>query len=235
LKQSANSSLAEELTEVNHSFDGQNYISIQYPDYLIFEKDTKVKVKSLGEKFSSLNSFFFDYLKEYHIPVAFLKNENNNKLRFIEHKKFPFYVKILNNIDKRTAKIFDKKEYESLNLPLFEYHYGNGKESLVSESHLIAFSLCNYEDLKFINRVCSKINAVLKSFFERRNFLLAEVLCCFGKAEDKVYLVDDFTPRSLKVIPLNYQNNEKWINPFRFSTSSEIKKYTDCLFNLMSS
>jgi phosphoribosylaminoimidazole-succinocarboxamide synthase len=81
--------------------------------------------------------------------------------------------------------------------------------------------------------MCSKINAVLKSFFERRNSLLAEVTCHFGKSEDKIFLVDDFTPASLKVLPLN--QNDRYPDPYKFGTSAEIKQYTDHLFNLMSS
>jgi len=150
----------------------------------------------------------------------------------IKHKRFPFAVKILNVADKRTAKIFNIKESEVLNLPVFEIHTGNGKDTLISESHLIAFDLCTVEQMKLINRICSKVNAVLKSFFERRGYILAEANCHFGKYDEKIFLVDDFTPKSLKIIPLN--KSEKSIDPYKFSTSAEIKHYTNHLFNIMS-
>lgn len=223
-----NNSLKKELP-----FDDQNYQLLEYPDYLTNGSAKKVKVKDLGTKFASINSFFMDYLKEFHIPAAFVKAQDNNSLKFIKHERLPFTVKILNLIDKRTAKIFSKKEGHSLKLPIFEYHYGKGKDSLVSESHLVTFDLCSIEDLKFINRICSKVNAVLKSFFERRGEILAEVDCSFGKSENKIYLVDDFTPRSLKIISLN--GNNKSISPYKFDTPATVRKYTDHLFNLMSS
>ena len=122
-----------------------------------------------------------------------------------------------------------------MSIPIFEFHYGIGKDTLISESHLIAFDLCNYEDLKLITRICSKVNAVLKSFFERRNEILTEVICNFGKAEGKVFLIDDFTPRSIKIIPQNHEKNGKWINPYKLTTPSEVKNYTNHIFNLMSS
>ena len=223
-----NNNLKKELP-----FDDQNYQLLEYPDYLTNGGAKKVKVKDLGTKFASINSFFLDYLKEFHIPAAFVKAQDNNSLKFIKHERLPFTVKILNLIDKRTAKIFSKKEGHSLKLPIFEYHYGTGKDSLVSESHLVTFDLCSIEDLKFINRICSKVNAVLKSFFERRGEILAEVDCSFGKSENKIYLVDDFTPRSLKIISLN--GNNKSISPYKFDTPATVRKYTDHLFNLMSS
>ena len=223
-----NNNLKKELP-----FDDQNYQFLEYPDYLTNGGAKKVKVKDLGTKFASINSFFMDYLKEFHIPAAFIKAQDHNSLKFIKHERLPFIVKILNLIDKRTAKIFSKKEGYSLKLPIFEYHYGIGKDSLVSESHLVTFDLCSIEDLKFINRICSKVNAVLKSFFERRGEILAEVDCSFGKNENKIYLVDDFTPRSLKIISLN--GNNKSISPYKFDTPATVRKYTDHLFNVMSS
>lgn len=86
--------------------------------------------------------------------------------------------------------------------------------------------------MKIIYRICSKVNAVLKSFFERRNELLAEVSCFFGKADSKIFLVNDMTPNSIKLIPAIKEN--KWINPYKISTPAEIKKYTDVLFNMTS-
>jgi phosphoribosylaminoimidazole-succinocarboxamide synthase len=213
--------------------DDQNYFLLEYPDYLTNGGNKKVKVKDLGRKFASINSFFMDYLKEYHIPAAFIKAQDKNSLKFIKHERLQFIVKILNLIDKRTAKIFSKKEGRPLNLPIFEYHSGTGKDTLVSESHLITFDLCSLEDLKLINRICSKVNAVLKSFFERRGETLAEVNCTFGKSENKIYLVDDFTPKGIKIFPRNGDN--KSISPYKFDTPATIRKYTDHLFNLMSS
>jgi phosphoribosylaminoimidazole-succinocarboxamide synthase len=213
--------------------DDQNYLLLEYQDFYTNGGAKKIKVKDLGEKFASINSFFMDYLKGYHIPSGFVKSHDKKALTFIRHERFPFYVKILNLVDKRTAKIFSKKEGDSIQLPIFEFHIGEGKDSLVSESHLIAFDLCSVEDIKIISRICSKVNAVLRSFFERRGEILAEVNCSFGKNDNKIYLVDDFTPKSLKIIPLSPDN--KWVSPYKFDTAATIRKYTDHLFTLMSS
>lgn len=224
--------LHEELAKKDLPFDDQNYTLLKYPDYIVADNNRKIKVKDLGSKFASINAFFLDYLKEYHIPISFLKTHNNSALKFLKHNRYPFFIKILNVIDKRTAKVFGRKEGESLNLPVFEIHYPNGKDSLVTESHLITFDICTNEDIRLISRICSKVNAVLKFFFERRNALLSEVICCFGKNEDKIYLVDDFTPASIKIIPQN--TDGKWIDPYNLTTSADIRKYTDFLLNMTS-
>ncbi len=232
-KSTDNISSAKEQIVQNISLDGNHYLLIEYPDFIEDEKKKKIRVKGLGEKFAAVNSFFLDYLKEYHIPVAFVRSQSKTSLKFLNYQKFPFYIRIYNAIDKRTAKIFREKEFGPLNLPLFEFHYGDGKDSLVSESHLISFDLCNYEELKLINRICSKVNAVLKSYFERRGEILAEMDCFFGIADDKIYVVEDFTPRSLKIIP--QEINDKFLDPNKITTPSQLRKYTDHLFKLTSS
>ncbi len=215
----------------NH-IDTRDFLVIEYPDYFEVTDEKTVKCKDLGNKFALLSTFFFDYLKEYHIPSAFFKNHDGNKLKFLKYTRFPFHVKLLNTVDKRTSKIFSRKEGEHLNLPIMEYHMGNYKDTLISESHVVSFDICSSEDLKLISRICSKVNVVLKSFFERRNYFLAEFRCHFGMIDDKIYLVDDFSPKSIKIIPFDAEG--KWHDPYKLTTSSEIKNYTDELMNLIS-
>jgi phosphoribosylaminoimidazole-succinocarboxamide synthase len=212
----------------NILFDTQNYQVIEYDDYFYSNKNKKVRVRDLGKRFASINSFFFEYLKEYNIPCAYIKKTGDKSLLFVKHSPLSFKVKILNSADKRISKIFDIKRGEELTLPVIEYHYGDGKDSVISESHLIAFNLCTYDDLKFINRLCSKINAVVKSFFERREENIAEFSCSFGKYEGRVYLIDDFSSRSLKI----FRNNEdgKFPDPYKLETAGQMNMYTDHLY-----
>jgi phosphoribosylaminoimidazole-succinocarboxamide synthase len=213
-------------------FDSANYQVLEFLDYFHLNSQKKTKVKDLGEKVALLHSFFFDYMKEYHIPIGYTKRESKNSIKFIKYDKLSFSVKILNSADKRTAKIFSLKEGVSLELPIFEFHYGNQKETLISDSHLIAFNLCSSEDLKMVNRICSKINAVLKSFFERRNYILAEISCTFGKYDGKVFMVGNFSPESLKIYPKEHQ--PKWKDPYKLNTLATIKGYTDQLIKIIS-
>lgn len=211
------------------SFDSQNYQVIEYEDYFFTEKNKKVRVKDLGQKFAAINSFFYDYLKEFNIPCAYIKKTDQNSLLFVKYSALSFTVKILNSADKRISKIFSVKQGENLSLPVIEYHFGNSRDSVISESHLISFNLCSYDDLKLINRLCSKINAVVRSFFERREETIAEISCNFGKYEDKIYLIDNFTPLSLKIFRLN--EDGKLPDPYKLETAGQMNKYTDHLYN----
>ncbi|WP_337864970.1 phosphoribosylaminoimidazolesuccinocarboxamide synthase [Ignavibacterium sp.] len=209
----------------------EKYIQVEYTDTVLADKK-KLKIKDTGQKTCELSHFFFEYATGFQIPTAYVKKDDNTVLKFVNHKPFPFYVKILNRADKRIAKIFGLKEHSELKLPVFEFHYGEGKDTLISESHLISFDLCNPEDMKIILRISSKLNAVLKSFFDRRNEILSQLSCTFGKFEGKICLTGDFSPFGLKIYPK--EENKKWTEPEKMSTAAEIKKYTEFLHNIVS-
>lgn len=205
---------------------------IDYRDFFITQKNKRITAKGLGEKTASLNAFFLDYLKGYNIPSAYQKRNDKNQLHFINFTEIPFRVKILNNADARTSKIFSIKNLSQLELPIIEFHYGDSKDTFVSESHLISFNLSTYDDIKFISRLCSKINAIVKSFFERRNFSLAELTCTFGKFEGKIFLVGDFSPMSVKI--LDSIKKENTPDPYKIETVAQLRKYTDTLIKFTS-
>ena len=214
----------------NLPFDEHGYQLIEYENFFFSQKNKKVTSKELGEKIASINSFFFEYLKGYNIPCAFVKKSGRKSLLFLKYTEFPFKIRILNAADKRIAKIFSIKTGTALELPVLEYHYIDSKDSMITESHLISFNLCSYDDLKFMNRLCSKINAIIKSFFERRNENLVELTCGFGKFEGKIFLIDDFSPLSMKII--KNESDGKLLDPYKIETPAQMKKYSDHLLHL---
>ena len=210
----------------------QDFKLIEYHDYFINQKNKKVASRKLGEKTTELNSLFFEYIKEYNIPSAYLKKEGKKKLQFINVDEIALRIKIINSADARTAKIFSVKTGSVLQLPIIEYHFGESKDSVISESHIISFDICTYEDLKIINRICSKLNAIVKSFFERRNILLLELMCRFGKFEGKILLIDDFSPISIKISSNN--SGDRLPDPYKIETAAQMNKYINFLLKLTS-
>ena len=211
-------------------FDEKGYQVIEYEDIFFTQKNKKVISKTLGEKIAVINSYFFEYLKGYNIPCAYVRKTGKRNLLFLKYTEFPFKIKILNAADKRISKIFSIKAGTVLDLPVLEYHYGEYKESVISESHLVSFNLCSYDELKLMNRLCSKINAIIRSFFERRNENLVELTCGFGKFEGKIFLIDDFSPVSMKII--KNESDGKLPDPYKIETPVQMKKYSDHLLHL---
>ena len=81
-----------------------------------------------------------------------------------------------------------------------------------------------------INRLCSKINAIVKSFFERRNEYLVELTCVFGKFEGKIYLIDGFTPFNMIITQI--ENDGKLAEPAKADPPTQVKKYAEHLLQL---
>jgi phosphoribosylaminoimidazole-succinocarboxamide synthase len=208
----------------------QDFKLAEYHDYFINQKNKKNTSKNLGEKTASLNRYFFEYIKGYNIPCAFIKKVSKKSLQFLNFDEFPFRIKIINSADARTAKIFSIKPNSLLQLPIIEYHFGDSKDSVITESHVISFDLCTYDEVKIINRLCSKINAIVKSFFERRSLSLLELTCRFGKFESKIYLVDDFSPQSIKIS--SNKSEDKLPDPFKIETAAQMYKYSNFLLKL---
>lgn len=209
-----------------------NSCIVIYKDEYYFNPKDKTRIKSLGAKFSNINSFFFDYLGAYNILTGFRQSENNS-IVLSQHKRYPFGVRIINSVDKRTARIFSLPVGTPLTIPIIEFHYGNLQDNLISEGTIVALDVCPLEELKIIKRMCSKINAVLRSFFERRNLNLHEVYCYFGKDDDKIFVVDDFTPRSLKVT--GEMLDRTGVNPYRLKTPADLKQYVDFMLGAIKS
>lgn len=222
--------LSFEYKKENSNNSETEYQIAEFSDFFIDQKNKKIITRGLGEKSASLNAFFSDYLKTFHIPTAYIKKVDKKKLQYQLVTNYPFRIKLINAADTRTAKIFSIKAGTPLELPIQEFHFGDLKESIITESHIISFDLCSYEELKLMGRLCSKVNAVLKSFFERRNASLVEVSCIFGKFEEKIYLAGDFSPMSLKVISKN--SKDKLPQPYKVETSAQMNKYADYLLKL---
>ncbi len=70
--------MIETILHKDIPFDEGNYQLIEYLDNYQIADGKKVKVKEIGQKIAQTNAFFFDYLKEYHIPTAFLRKDGEN-------------------------------------------------------------------------------------------------------------------------------------------------------------
>jgi len=211
------------------SQDGENLLSLNYGEIITLTGKKTVRIKNINLKFIKINSFFFDFLKGYNLPSGFINLTEGKNMIFQGHTVFPFYIKVLNIIDRRGAKVFGRSEGETLPLPVYELHYGAEKESLTNESQLVSLDMCSVEDLKMMFRIASKVNVVLKSFFERRSSVLAEVKCFFGKQDERIFLVNDFSPQGVKVFAAG--EGAKAFNPYKLNNSESIKTYTDYLLN----
>ncbi|MBA4251371.1 MAG: hypothetical protein C0425_08900 [Chlorobiaceae bacterium] len=217
------------MINIQNYIKEKNFIKKIYTDFIHIGDSSKFKTKNLGENFTKLNVFFFEYINEYNIPNGYLEHIDKNSVKLSNHENFSFYIKINNVVNKNLAKTFSKKEYDTLYIPILET-YISEQNNLINDNHIACFDLAPLADFKVMNRICTKLNVVLKSFFERRNLIFAELNCFFGKYQDKIFLIGDFSPLSLKVFD---PSKLKDLNPYKLNSAQALKNYSDYLMDVI--
>jgi len=207
-------------------------IEICFTDNLLIGKTSKARIKNIGSKILRINSFFFEYLTGFNVPTAYEKVSEEGCMVFEEFDRFGFHIKIQNIVNKKNSKIFGLKEFSEINIPLYEFFLDDEEKFLMSDSHLNSFGLSSTEEYKMMLRICSKTNAVLKSFFERRGFIFAGINCNFGKLKSgKLVIVGDFSPFGLKIVDAKNQYDKNFA--FNLKSGTALSHYADLLTDLI--
>ena len=195
---------------------------LTFDDYFVVDEKNRRKIKNYGELSAKVSAFFYEYLKEYHIPVAFEHSLDAGSLKIAPTEEFPVYTKILNTSNKNFSKMFALAKNSPLQVPVFENYLSADSNYQLNDHHIISFGILPLADFKMIGRIATKVNVIIKSYFERRNLLLAQMSCTYGKSGDKVVLLGKFSPHSFKLVPKDEPEKE-----FDLSTPSSIKKYLE--------
>ncbi|MBM4174731.1 MAG: hypothetical protein FJ213_00940 [Ignavibacteria bacterium] len=159
------------------------------------------KINGIDEINQKCAVHFFQLLNSYNIPSSFLIDKPKNEIIVQKYEKLPIQLKVLNYPDKSIAKTFKVKIGESLAFPLFEIYYDGSAKNLINESHLLAFKIATLDESKVMMRIASKVNAIFKSYFERRDYSLAEFHLEFGKFQDRIFLTSTFGYENIKLVP----------------------------------
>jgi phosphoribosylaminoimidazole-succinocarboxamide synthase len=209
---------------ISISLKGKNKIvtEMTFDDFFVIDEKIKKKIKDYGVLSAKVNAFFHEYVKEYHIPTAFEHTLENGNLKFSSVTVLPVYIKILNASNNDIEKVFSLTKNTPLQVPVFENYLSEDSNYQLNDHHIISFNILPLADFKMMGRIATKVNVILKSFFERRNLLLSEMNCTFGKCGEKVVLLGQFSPHLIKLLPKDEPENE-----FELSTPSSIKKYLE--------
>lgn len=217
------------LPNIKHSDDS---LELFYLDTIYSGKNSKIKIKDFGKKLNGISSFFFEYLNQYNIPLAYKNKLENHHLIFERFTAISFHSKIMNTVNRKYSRYFGIPEYSQFSIPLIEFFADEDEKVLISENHIIVFDLLSIDEYKQILRICSKINAVLKSFFERRGVVFSGINCSFGKTSNgKIVLTGDFSPLSLSILHKSEKFNKSIAH--RLNSGNELKSYISFLFELI--
>jgi phosphoribosylaminoimidazole-succinocarboxamide synthase len=159
------------------------------------------KIKDRPKIAAELQAFIFAYLETYQIPTHFF-SQNGSELLIKRLSVIPVEVTVRNIASQSFVKRFKHfKTKQPLAFPVFEYLLQDESgEHFVNDSHLYALQYVTPDEFRTMNRLASKIDAVMKSFMERRGFTLVDITMKFGKYKGVIMLGDEISPENMTVI-----------------------------------
>lgn len=167
---------------------------LEYKDDVAGLEGTKSKAKSNINK--EISSYLFEYLEGFHIPTHFIKNLNVRDILIRRLDIIPIKVAMHNYVSTPLFEKYGFQQGEELNYPIIEFFLKdqNRQDPMINQTHIVAFNLATMDDVRMIERMTSKINAILKSFFLRRNMVLVNFSVEFGRYKNKILLADEISP-----------------------------------------
>lgn len=156
----------------------------------------KAKIRNKGAINNAISSYLFEYLEGFHIPTHFVRQISDCEMLIKRLEVFPLELVARNIASGNLCTQYGLKEGTELPHPILEHYLktDRGNRPLLNEYHVFAIGLATPDELRLLNRLTSKVNVVLKSFFARRGIKLIDVTLEFGRHKGQVLLGDEISP-----------------------------------------
>lgn len=149
---------------------------------------------------NEISSYLFKYLAGFRIPTHFMDKVSSSEMLVKQLTMIPLEVRVHNVAAGEFCKRFGMREGTELTVPIIEHYYKNPDlgNPLTNEFHIYSLGLATPEQLRAINRLASKTNVVLKSFFDRRELKLLSMNLEFGFVGNQIMIGDEISPRTCR-------------------------------------
>ncbi len=147
---------------------------------------SKKRVANLRGNSLIISPQLFDYIKEFNLPV--LPGPEQEK----GSSGLKFRIKVINAVDLYLAEAINSEVLKPLKTPGHYIMTGTGKERVIPESLLYSTGLSFPEEFRAASKLAYKLNAILRSFFERRGCELISVTTGFVSSDDKIVIDGGF-------------------------------------------
>jgi len=202
------------LREKNDKEQAQTYQTTDNPEQLLL-KFTDNIIDEQGEKKGTLSgkkeldnqisAHLFGFLDSYHVPTHFIKVVSETEILVKNLEMIPFNVVVRNFAGGEIVEKLNIERGRSLKSPILEYSIKNGENEdiMISSWHAVALGYVDNEQIRFIERMSSKINALFKSFFMRRQLKLIDFELRYGKSKNKILLAGVLSLDTIKLMDVN--------------------------------
>jgi len=168
---------------------------------VVFERTKAELIKGKGIINKDVSAYIFEYLEGFHIPTHFIKDLGGREMLIRRLEMIPAEIVMRNIVAGSLGERYGLEEGKELNFPIMELYLKNNERNdpMINQSHLVAFQLATQDEVRIIERLTSKINAVLKSFFLRRNLKLVDFKLEYGRYKNKILLGDEVSLDTLRL------------------------------------
>lgn len=170
-------------------------------DATAFDGAKKGSIPNKGAINNAVSAYLFEYLENYHIPTHYLEKLSANEMVIRKLEIIPIEIVSRNVAAGSLCARYQIAEGTIMEYPILEYYLKNDElhDPMINEYHAYAFGYATPNEMKVINRIASKVNAILKSFFDRRNLVLVDFKLEFGKRGNDIYLADEISPDTCRI------------------------------------
>jgi phosphoribosylaminoimidazole-succinocarboxamide synthase len=192
--------IQETLTKKIYSTNDPKYNILHFKDTFPGTKSVKEStVKNKGQNNAAVSAHLFKFLQGYHVPTHYVDMYKPNELLIHPSEPIPIQIIVWNGTDANLARRFGFKKGTFLSFPIMEMVLQDKKlhNPLLNKDHACALGITDPQEIKTVDRITRKINAVLKSFFGRRQLKLARFEITFGRFEEQIFLIDELSMDNL--------------------------------------
>jgi len=183
-------------TKIVYNTEKPEQIILEFKDEVQEGTSSKKKrISGKGEINSRISCHLFEYLGSFNIPTHLIKQSGTNEMTAKKLEMIPIRIVIWNVATDNLSKRFDFPKNSDLDYPITELYLKNteGPDTFINEYHAYALHHVVSEEMRTIYRVSSKANALLKSYFKRRNIQLIGFELEFGRYNGKIVLGDEIS------------------------------------------
>ena len=176
---------------------------IQYfkDDATAFNAQKRGTIRNKGIMNNKISEVLFKFLETEGVPTHFVQRLNDREMLVRRLEIIPVEVIVRNLIAGSLAKRLGLEEGGLLSRPILEHCYKSDSlgDPMINEFHIRALGWATDGELREIEALSFRVNALLKDFFDRRNLMLVDFKLEFGRHHGKVYLGDEICPDTCRL------------------------------------
>ena len=192
--------------------DDADKVYIEFKDdATAFNAQKKAKFEGKGKLNCLISARIFELLIENNIPNHFIEFKDENIMIAKKIKVIPLEIVLRNTAYGSLCKQTTINSGTPLEPPLIDIYLKNDalNDPLITKDRIALMNILSSNDLELILDLTSKINVILKSFFEKIQIQLVDFKLEFGyDSENNILVGDEISPDNCRLWDLNQKSDK---------------------------